>query len=83
VKSNALEPGWVPTKMGGPGAPDDLREGARTEAWLAVGKDAPAQSTGAYFYHRQRREASPVARDVAAQEALLAACQRLCGVSLD
>ena len=21
--SNALEPGWVPTKMGGPGAPDD------------------------------------------------------------
>src|ERR1039458_10209559 len=24
VLSNALEPGWVPTKMGGPGAPDDL-----------------------------------------------------------
>jgi NAD(P)-dependent dehydrogenase (short-subunit alcohol dehydrogenase family) len=23
VLSNAVEPGWVPTKMGGPGAPDD------------------------------------------------------------
>jgi len=22
--SNAVEPGWVPTKMGGPGAPDDM-----------------------------------------------------------
>jgi hypothetical protein len=24
VKSNSLEPGWVPTKMGGAGAPDDI-----------------------------------------------------------
>ena len=29
VLSNAVEPGWVPTKMGGPGAPDDLSLGAR------------------------------------------------------
>ena len=29
VLSNALEPGWVPTKMGGPSAPDDL-----SLAWL-------------------------------------------------
>ncbi|MGH2858299.1 MAG: SDR family NAD(P)-dependent oxidoreductase, partial [Solirubrobacteraceae bacterium] len=27
VLSNAVDPGWVPTKMGGPGAPDDLRLG--------------------------------------------------------
>src|ERR1700683_2009788 len=29
VLSNALEPGWVATKMGGAGAPDDLDEGHR------------------------------------------------------
>jgi NAD(P)-dependent dehydrogenase (short-subunit alcohol dehydrogenase family) len=27
VLSNSIEPGWVPTKMGGPDAPDDLEEG--------------------------------------------------------
>jgi len=27
VKSNALEPGWVATKMGGPSAPNDLHQG--------------------------------------------------------
>jgi NAD(P)-dependent dehydrogenase (short-subunit alcohol dehydrogenase family) len=27
VYSNAVDPGWVPTRMGGPGAPDDLRLG--------------------------------------------------------
>jgi NAD(P)-dependent dehydrogenase (short-subunit alcohol dehydrogenase family) len=29
VLSHAVDPGWVPTKMGGPGAPDDLRLGHR------------------------------------------------------
>jgi NAD(P)-dependent dehydrogenase (short-subunit alcohol dehydrogenase family) len=32
VQSNALEPGWVPTRMGGPYAPDDLELGADTQA---------------------------------------------------
>src|ERR1700689_4041443 len=36
VLSNAMEPGWVATKMGGPGAPDDLEQGATTQVWLAV-----------------------------------------------
>jgi NAD(P)-dependent dehydrogenase (short-subunit alcohol dehydrogenase family) len=31
VFSNAVDPGWVPTKMGGPGAPDDLRLGHLTQ----------------------------------------------------
>ena len=34
--SNALAPGRVPTKMGGPGAPDDLSQAHLTQAWLAV-----------------------------------------------
>jgi NAD(P)-dependent dehydrogenase (short-subunit alcohol dehydrogenase family) len=49
VKSNALEPGWVATKMGGPSAPDDLHQGGLTQAWLATSEDELARSTGRYF----------------------------------
>ncbi|HEY0251465.1 MAG TPA: SDR family NAD(P)-dependent oxidoreductase, partial [Kofleriaceae bacterium] len=35
VHANALEPGWVATKMGGAGAPDDLSLAPVTQAWLA------------------------------------------------
>jgi NAD(P)-dependent dehydrogenase (short-subunit alcohol dehydrogenase family) len=45
VLSNALEPGWVATRMGGPGAPDDLDEGYRTQVWLAVSEDPAARVT--------------------------------------
>jgi NAD(P)-dependent dehydrogenase (short-subunit alcohol dehydrogenase family) len=34
VKFNALEPGWVPTKMGGSGARDDMDQAHLTQAWL-------------------------------------------------
>src|ERR1700678_2123979 len=50
VFSNALEPGWVATKMGGAGAPDDLEEGYRTQVWLAASDDAAAKVTGEYFF---------------------------------
>jgi NAD(P)-dependent dehydrogenase (short-subunit alcohol dehydrogenase family) len=83
VKANALEPGWVPTKMGGAAAPDDLRQGYVTQAWLAVSEDRLAQSTGGYFYHQRLREPNPIAGDVGTQEALLAECRRSSGVPLD
>src|SRR6204780_2267840 len=51
VFSNALEPGWVPTKMGGSEAPDDINQAHLTQVWLAVSDDAPV--TGQYFYHKQ------------------------------
>ncbi|HLZ44022.1 MAG TPA: SDR family NAD(P)-dependent oxidoreductase [Candidatus Sulfotelmatobacter sp.] len=82
VFSNAMEPGWVPTKMGGPGAPDDLDEGRRTQVWLAASEDAAAKETGEYFYHMRPRKPNPAAREVERQEKLLAECQRLCGVEL-
>ena len=50
VFSNSLEPGWVPTKMGGPGAPDDMDQAHLTQAWLAAGDDPKADVTGQYFY---------------------------------
>jgi NAD(P)-dependent dehydrogenase (short-subunit alcohol dehydrogenase family) len=82
VLSNALEPGWVPTKMGGAGAPDDLDEGHRTQVWLAVSDDPAATVTGGYFYHMRPRPPKPAARDVDRQEQLLDACKRFSGVDL-
>jgi NAD(P)-dependent dehydrogenase (short-subunit alcohol dehydrogenase family) len=81
VLSNALEPGWVPTKMGGPGAPDDMDQAHRTQVWLAVSNDPGALVSGEYFYHLHRRAPDPAARDPARQDALLDACQRLSGIA--
>jgi NAD(P)-dependent dehydrogenase (short-subunit alcohol dehydrogenase family) len=83
VKSNAMEPGWVRTKMGGPYAPGDLRQGSLTQAWLAISDDGLAQSSGVYFYHQNLRAPNRVASDVRIQEELLAECRRLSGVPLD
>lgn len=81
VRSNSVEPGWVATKMGGPGAPDDLQQGALTQAWLAVSDDPGALVSGHNFYHQRWREAHPAAADVAFQEELLAYCASLTGVA--
>ena len=82
VKSNALEPGWVPTKMGGPSAPDDLQQGCVTQAWLATSKDPLARSTGGYFYHQRPCAPNRIADDVGIQEELLAECGRISGIPL-
>src|SRR5271170_3894519 len=82
VLSNALEPGWVPTKMGGPGAPDDLSLAPVTQAWLAVSDDPAATVTGRYFYHQKLHDVHAATRNVRVQEQLLAYCGDLTGVPL-
>lgn len=82
VLSNALEPGWVATKMGGANAPDDLQEGYRTQVWLAASDDPAAKVTGEYFYHMQLREPNPAARDQRTQGKLIDECARLSGIPL-
>jgi NAD(P)-dependent dehydrogenase (short-subunit alcohol dehydrogenase family) len=82
VLSNAATPGWVPTKMGGAGAPDDINQAHLTQAWLATSDDHDAQTTGGYFYHLKRREPNPEARDMALQDRLIAICQEISGVDL-
>ncbi|MED5524614.1 MAG: SDR family NAD(P)-dependent oxidoreductase [Pseudomonadota bacterium] len=82
VFSNALEPGWVPTKMGGPGAPDDMNQAHRTQAWLAAGNDSAVDVSGQYFYHLAPMAANPQAQDPILQDSLLATCQRISGISL-
>jgi len=80
VLSNALEPGWVATKMGGPGAPDDLDAGAETQVWLATSNDSEAMVSGKYFYHKKQLAAEAAARDEKIQERLVAECARISGV---
>jgi NAD(P)-dependent dehydrogenase (short-subunit alcohol dehydrogenase family) len=77
VLSNALEPGWVPTKMGGAGAPDDLALGAVTQAWLAVSDDPAATVTGQYFRHQKQHAVHPAARRENLQDDLLLYCAGL------
>ena len=81
VLSNAVEPGWVATKMGGPGAPDDLALGADTQVWLATSDDPDATVTGRCFYHRRARAADPAASDPEVQDGLLHECAGLTGVA--
>jgi NAD(P)-dependent dehydrogenase (short-subunit alcohol dehydrogenase family) len=82
VVSTALEPGWVPTRMGGAGAPDDMDQAQRTQAWLAASDDPKAQVSGAYFHHLQRRSANPQASQADLQERLLARCEGISGIAL-
>jgi hypothetical protein len=68
--------------MGGRGAPDDLEQGADTQAWLAVSQDPKARVTGEYFHHRQRRKVAAAEHDVAVQDRLLAYLHALSGAAL-
>lgn len=75
---NALEPGWVPTNMGGAGAPDDMDQAHRTQAWLAT----DACVSGRYFYHLKPLAANPQAHNLALQARLLAICAEISGIAL-
>jgi NAD(P)-dependent dehydrogenase (short-subunit alcohol dehydrogenase family) len=81
VFSNTVDPGWVPTKMGGHGAPDDLTKGYETQVWLAASDDDNARVSGRYFYHQKERSYNPAANDVTLQEKLLTSCAAITGVS--
>ena len=80
--SNAMTPGWVATKMGGAGAPDDIAQAHLTQAWLATSDDPEARTTGGYFYHLERREPNPQAGDVALQNRLIEICREISGIEL-
>lgn len=82
VHSNAMEPGWVPTRMGGSEAPDDINQAHLTQAWLAVSDERLARSTGQYFYHKTLRAPNPITRDEAIQDELIEACARFSRVGL-
>lgn len=82
VVSNAVDPGWVPTRMGGPSAPDDLRLGHRTQEWLAVSNDPDALTTGGYWYHQRLRKPHPAVHDQHFQDDVLDALAAFTGAAL-
>lgn len=82
VLSNAVDPGWVPTKMGGSGAPDDLEQGHLTQTWLATSEDAAARKSGAYWHHREQRKPAAQSLDIGFQDELVTRLTELTGVTV-
>lgn len=81
VYANTLDPGWVPTKMGGRGAPDNLQKGYETQVWLAVSNDEKVKVSGRYFFHQKERHYNEEADNVMLQERFLNICEEITGVS--
>jgi NAD(P)-dependent dehydrogenase (short-subunit alcohol dehydrogenase family) len=82
VLSHAVDPGWVATKMGGSGAPDDFEMGYRTQTWLAVSHDSATVGSGQYWYHRQPQRPARAVSDTRFQDQLSSTLAELTGVPL-
>jgi NAD(P)-dependent dehydrogenase (short-subunit alcohol dehydrogenase family) len=81
VSSNSFHPGWMPTKMGGSGAPGDFKDSIETYVMLAEGVGDGA-GTGRYFNPaRVEGKPNPVATDNAAQDKFIKICEEVSGVS--
>ncbi|KAF6802113.1 short-chain dehydrogenase [Colletotrichum musicola] len=82
VKSNSVDPGWVPTKMGGEGASGKAEDGVATYVLLAEGTGA-GDVSGKYF-QPGAKEDTPVAftQDVKRQDELLKLWEDITGVKL-
>lgn len=82
VLANAVDPGWVPTRMGGPDAAEDLDLAHVTQAWLVTSQDARALSSGGYWHHGRVEQTHPAVHDEVFQDALLAALAEHTGTHL-
>jgi NAD(P)-dependent dehydrogenase (short-subunit alcohol dehydrogenase family) len=82
VLSNAVDPGWVPTKMGGASAPDDLEQGHLTQTWLATSDDAAARKSGLYWHHREPRKPAAQSLDPKFQDELIGKLATLTGLTI-
>ncbi|WPO84342.1 SDR family NAD(P)-dependent oxidoreductase [Chryseobacterium sp. JJR-5R] len=82
VKVNAVNPGWVATKMGKSGAPDDLRLSYGTLVWLAEGTEEGSNVTGQLLFQKKiEKNYNLAANDPATQDALLETYAKVTGVS--
>ena len=78
VESNALDPGWVATKMGGASATGDIEKAADTYVLLADGDSG----TGKYYFDSKAREPTSAANDEKLQDQLLEELAKLTGVKV-
>lgn len=81
--SNAVDPGWVPTRMGGQSAPDNLEAGAATQVALVDGNGGPmSEFSGQYLHHMAVAKPSEDTRSERHQEQLMSLCANLTGLTL-
>ena len=82
VYSNAVTPGWVATKMGGASAPEDLKKGPETQAWLAGTEDADGKVSGKLFKHMAQIQPNKDSLNEGVQEKYLRECEKISGVKV-
>jgi NAD(P)-dependent dehydrogenase (short-subunit alcohol dehydrogenase family) len=82
VLSNAVDPGWARTKMGGAGAPVTVETGQKTQTWLAVSDDPAALVSGRYWHHLRQQEPASEAVDPDFQNKLVDKLREMTGVAL-
>jgi NAD(P)-dependent dehydrogenase (short-subunit alcohol dehydrogenase family) len=82
VLGNAVDPGWVRTRMGGANAAVDIETGAHTQAWLAASNDPAALVSGGYWRHMEQEQPAGEVTDTSYQDRLVAALQDMTGVEL-
>lgn len=83
VISHAVDPGWVPTRMGGPGASDDLEQGHLTQTWLATTADPDALRSGQVWKHHRPTAVAAAAQNASFQDRLLDQLGSLTGTPFD
>lgn len=76
VTCHTVDPGWVPTRMGGASAGDPLDQAHVTQCWLATGAD----EAGGYWHHMRRQRPDPKVEDPAFQDTVLARFSEMTGV---
>ena len=83
IISHAVDPGWVPTRMGGPSATDDLEQGHLTQTWLAVNDSPDAIRSGQVWHHRRPAPIAAAAGDSSFQDRLLKQLAEITGIDLE
>lgn len=78
---NSATPGWVPTKLGGSGAPGNINDGVDTYVLLAEGKGAAEGKTATYWHSSRQREPKAEAGDEGRQNLLIESLAKISGVS--
>lgn len=79
---NAVDPGWVPTKMGGRTAPDDFGRGYEKQKWLAVSTEAEALTSGGYWHYKKRYQPHELCSDTRFQSLLIEHLEKMTGIQL-